>query len=116
MNNIDKIKALLDQPNVKSITIPYDLANGKMHSVTVQDLAQFNYAMFDQGPPEYFEVEFHEWPEISEGDTVMTPHGEGKVWSINDYKSIFKVESDDWDIGPIRVFDRTEIALLSKAE
>lgn len=119
MNDIDKIKALLDQPNVKSVTCfhsktktQFDKEYSRVITASKFDYGQ-SYSLFSA--PDRFDVNFHEWPEISEGDTVMTPHGEGSVSMA--LENGFKVRVSGY-IGcgsKAPYFKRHEIALLSKS-
>ena len=120
MNDIDKIKALLDQPNVKSVTCfhsqtktQFDKEYSRVITASKFDYGQ-PYSLFSA--PDRFNVNFHEWPEISEGDTVMTPHGEGVALNKFSFNAIvFGFQVQIKSSKEVNDYSRHEIALISKA-
>lgn len=123
MNNSDKIKALLEQPNVKSVSA---IIRGHRHITDESNcvLTGFNKSgILFGGTADYphhpidechivsIGVEFHAPLEISEGDLVMTPDGEGWVQEHYPIFKSHKVRGDQF----AGSFLRHEMALLQKA-
>ena len=134
MNDIDKIKSLLDQPNVESISANFDKCDigyiSTKYTGAISSVGQILGKLYGGIEGYYFDhdrggdwaapdslksyhIKWVEWPEIGEGDTVMTPHGEGVVAHIdNNARWSFEIRLEhggsDW-------LERHEIALISKA-
>jgi len=111
MNDIDKIKALLDEPSVKSVSAEIFLISidetdtQEWHSHCDVEIFGLNSDRFRLVS---FTTNFHEWPEICVGDTVMTPHGEGKALEQG-------FSCDILIDGLMHTYERHEIALLKEA-
>lgn len=116
MNSVEKIKALLDSPAVESVCV-YSGDPSRAFSdgdyFEYQDLENFKNDDVYIQHIHSFEVNFHEWPEIGEGDLVMTSNGEGIVESTsNNYRYCYRIILD----GAVLAYQRHEIALLAKTE
>ena len=110
MNNADKIKALLEQPSIASLHL-LDSGGGHLITFVRSDLLWIDNDFIQSLSHTSERIEWHEWPEISEGDLVMTPDGDGKVEFVGNENYGYLVRSTDWKLP----YMRHEIALLQKA-
>jgi hypothetical protein len=109
MNNIKTIKALLASPSVESVRCKWGEGQAVLDS-PIDPEAVFFFT--EMGAPDSIEINWREWPEIAEGDLVMTPDDQGIVEFINDKNHGYLVRSDDWKLP----YMRHEIALLQKSD
>ncbi len=124
MNNIEKIEALLEQPNVSGFFFTgYDTTrqevgtpvNQKFYCSYFQWQDRSMGVMIREGmmqvdidslKPEIYKTEA--WPEIREGDLIMTPDGEGEALGQG-FACVVCINNE------LHTYERHEIALLQKA-
>lgn len=116
MNNIDKIKALLESCNIAYLQLLHSQGDNLM-TLVQGDLLWLDDSFIKSLDHTSELIGWREWPELGIGDTVMTKHGEGVIETIlltGEYA--VRLSNFDPEHFNFKRLPRHDIALLQRAE